>query len=147
MAMSRAVLMERIWADYQDDLQRASLVKEDTTGNLKEPIDDTLTALGIAYNDLEAGAVPDGSEAKAILLARFYVLQKVWRWAKGQIDIQVDAPTVRLSRSQFFDHVTAELADAKAAASPFIPTANESTWGVGTISLDFLEPSCWGEYA
>lgn len=79
MALSRAQLVTEIGGLMGQALAVANLAPTDTAGNLKEPINATLRALGVAQASLDSVAadlVADGAEAKALAFARYFVLDR-----------------------------------------------------------------------
>jgi hypothetical protein len=52
MSMSRAQLAAELWGRLGTQFTEAGITNTDTTGNLKEPVDSTLLALGVSYGDL-----------------------------------------------------------------------------------------------
>jgi hypothetical protein len=134
--MNRAALVAELWIRLQRVFVVVGITDEDTPGNLKEPVDDTLRALGVAYADLATGEVADSDIDKAIILAEYYGLKTVYKSAIQNVDISVAAPQVSKSKSQFVANITAALALAKAEAAAWIP--GEATWSAGTIDLDFV---------
>jgi hypothetical protein len=52
MSMSRAQLAAELWGRLGTQFTEAGITNIETTGNLKEPVDSTLLALGISYSDL-----------------------------------------------------------------------------------------------
>lgn len=145
MPQSRAQLVSDLWGMLQTQFTEVGTINEDSTGNLKEPVDLTLLALGTDYDDLPTATVANADVAKAMILARYYGLSKVYDGAMNRIDSNksVGAPSVSRSdsKSQYVRALERALETAKAAAEPYLPAA-ASAWGFGTISLDFIEPTC-----
>lgn len=79
VALSRSQLVSEIGGLAAQVLAVAKLAPTDTAGNLKEPINATLRALGVGQASLESVAadlVADGLEAKALAFARYFVLDR-----------------------------------------------------------------------
>lgn len=147
MAMSRAQLTAALWGTLQRQFTEVGITNTDDSGNLKEPVDSTLLALGVAYSVLASGdadLIADGDEHKALIVARAYGLSTILDAALNTFDESIDAPNTTIKRSQFVTNIERALARANADAAPFISTA-PSAWGAGTISLDYIEP-CPTEY-
>lgn len=136
--MNRAALAAELWGRLQRPFAEVGITNSDTTGNLKEPVDSTLSALGVAYGDLATGTVAAGSEAAAIALATYYGYVAVVG-AFTDKDVQVDAPTIRISKSNQGNRYETALARAKADAAAWLPD-DGAAFAVGVISLDFIEP-------
>ena len=141
--MNRAALAAELWGRLQRPFAEVGITNSDTTGNLKEPLDATFLALGVAYGDVATGTVASGDELKAITVAVYYGLDAVYRGALNKVDTSVGAPQVSRSSSQMVANLKAALDAAKQAALPYLPD-DGGTWGSGTITLGFLEPQ---EYA
>lgn len=144
MGLSRNQLAAELWGVLQRTFAEVGIENSDTSGNLKEPIDATLAVLGVPYADLPTGEVADGSERAAIDVARYYGLQAVYLAATGFVDIQVDAPTIRLSKSQYVANVKEALAACYDTASPYLPSTG--VWGGGVITIPYVtsETEFWG---
>jgi hypothetical protein len=123
----------------QRQFQEVGIENSDESGHLKEPIDSTLMALGVAYGDLESGTIADGDEHKAIAIARYQGLQAIADAAATWVDVTLDAPNTSLKRSQFVTNIEKALVRAKADAEPFMETV-ASSWGMGILTLDYIEP-------
>jgi hypothetical protein len=143
VGLSRNQLAAELWGVLQRTFAEVGIENSDTSGNLKEPIDATLAVLGVSYADLPTGEVADGSERAAIDVARYYGLQAVYIAATGFVDMQVDAPSIRLSKSQYVANVKAAMDACKEIASPYLPA--DGAWGSGSISLGFIstETEVW----
>ena len=67
MGMSRAQLSAALWGLLQRQFTEVGIENEDSTGNLKEPVDFTLLALGTSYDDLTTGTVASADVGKAMI--------------------------------------------------------------------------------
>lgn len=145
MPMQRAQLTADLWGMLQTQFTEVGIVNDDSTGNLKEPVDQTLLALGTDYDDLPTATVANADVSKALILARYYGLLKVYDAAMNRTDTQksVGAPSVSRSdnKSQYVRQLENAIFRAKEQAEPFLPSAGANSWGFGTISLDFIEPA------
>lgn len=137
MSLSRAELAAELWGRLQRPFAEVGITNSDTTGNLKEPIDSTLVALGTAFGDLATGMVAAGDELKAITVAVYYGWDAAVTAAANLVDGSVGAPQVQESLSQLTANYTKQRDLAKQAALPWLPSDN--TWGYGAITLGFGE--------
>lgn len=132
--------MADLWGMLQRQFAEVGISNEDSTGNLKEPVDATLLALGTAYSDLGTGAVSDGDEHKALTIARYQGLRTVYDAALAKVDVTIDAPNTSVRWSQYAAAIKAALETAKADALPLMTTA-PATWIVTGIDTGTLETS------
>lgn len=139
MGMSRAQLAANLWGLLQRQFTEVGIENEDSTGNLKEPVDFTLLALGTSYDDLASGTVDDGSEADALTIARYQGLRTVYDAALAKVDVTIDAPNTSVKWSQYAAAIEKALTAAKAEALPLMATA-VNPFGFATIALDHIEP-------
>ena len=135
MSMSRADLHAFLWGQLQTQFLEVGKTDDDTSGNLKEPLDSTFVALGTSYGDVGTATVSDEDTAKALVLVRFYGLTSIYDAALNRIDEQksVGAPSVSLSqnKSQFVRQLENALFRAKEQAAPFLPSG--AKWIVGEL--------------
>lgn len=144
--MNRAALAAELWGRLQRPFAEVGITNSDTSGNLKEPIDATLTALGTAYGDLATGTVESGSEAAAIALAVYYGYVAMLDGIATRVTRSMSAATPNVSRtdnySELTDTLEAALKRAAVAASPYLPA--DGTFVTGSIAMDIIEPvECW----
>lgn len=141
MSMSRAQLMTYLWGKLGDQFTEAGMTNDDTSGNLKEPLDETFVALGFSFTDAATAEVVTGDEPKAMTLARYFGLLAVYDAVMNRVDsqISVGAPSVSKSenRSQFVRQLENALFRAREAAEPFLPTGG--TVAFGDLNLGIYE--------
>ena len=138
MSLSRAQLAAELWGRLQRPFAEVGITNSDTTGNLKEPIDATLLALGTAWGDVATGTVATGDELKAITVAAYYGWEAAVTAAANLVDGSVGAPQVQESASQLTANYTKQRDLAKQAAQQYLP--DEGAFVVGVIALDIIEP-------
>jgi hypothetical protein len=140
MSMSRMELAGYLWGRLQAQFTEVGIVNADSSGNLKEPLDDTFVALGFSFSDAATATVEDADTQKALALVRYYGLTTVYDAALNRTDEQksVGAPSVSLSqnKSQFVRQLENALFRAKENAEPFLPKGD--TWIFGSISTDTI---------
>lgn len=67
-------MVGEVGARLRRALAMFGLQETDTVGNLREPINEALRALGVAEATLLTATVADGDEKKALAFARYFVL-------------------------------------------------------------------------
>lgn len=141
MSITRAALVTRFGATLPEVLAFAGLPTTDSAGGLKEPLDDALSALGVADEDL-ANVSITVARAAAITVGRYYVLLRI-RDAIAHNQTDFKAGDVELKRKQYLDWLDKEIALSQASASSYVTLEGDlaSAWGAGTISLGYLEPA------
>ena len=143
MSLSRAELATELWGWMQRSFTEVGITNSDTSGNLKEPLDATLQVFDVAYADLSSGSIADGTERRAINVAVYYGYMAVLVAAeqRATTSISVSAPSVSKSVnwSDYVTNITKAMERAKAIAAPDLPS--DSTWGSGSLSLEFV-PGC-----
>ncbi len=144
--MTRAELRDQLWGVLQAQFAEVGMANADSSGNLKETLDLTLLALGVAFGDVATGAVATGDEGRALLLGMYYGLERVYWAALQRVDVStsVGSPSVSRSESgsQYVRALETALERARVNAAPFLPEEAAASWGSGRISLDFLQPGC-----
>lgn len=126
MTMSRAQLVAELWGRMQVQFTRAGIVNEDTSGNLKEPVDSALGAIGVSYSTRATGEASDDLADVAIAWAVFYGCQKVLDAVAHEATStskSVSAPGVSLSANgaEFIRAVERMRDNAKARAEALTP--------------------------
>jgi len=143
MALSRAALAAELWGHLQRSFTEVGIANSDTSGNLKEPVDATLSAFDVAYGDLPTGTIADGNERAAITVAIYYGYVAVLAGAeqRATTSISVGAPSVTKSVnwSDYVANITRAMERAKTLAAANLPADN--AWGSGSLDLDFV-PDC-----
>jgi hypothetical protein len=131
-------------------LSLADMTGEDTTGNLKEPIDDALLLMGTAYDDLATATVTSTIPGYLAAL-RYTALRRIIAGlnAKSQQGVAQVGQGVSLDVREWIKRLQGELAAAAAEARQegvaigILDTSG--MWPTGTfaltgINLDYLEP-------
>jgi hypothetical protein len=144
MSLTRAQLAANLWGTLQRQFTEVGIENTDDSGNLKEPVDSTLLALGVDYSDLETAVIADGGEQKALIVARRYGYEAILDAAATWVDLTIDAPNTSVKRSQFVQNIERALARATADAAPFIDTG-ASVWGFGSLPIGHITPVCTTE--
>lgn len=108
--MTRADLVAHLDAWHSELLADAELDAADTVGNLKEPIDAALRAMGVTAADLATATPTD--EDGFIAQGEYHVLRRIVRALSTRFDVGIDGDSYRLSQS--VAHARALLNEAEA---------------------------------
>lgn len=133
--MDRSDIATYMWGRLGAMFTEVGIDNADTTGDLKEPIDDTFLALGVNYADLASATSASSDVRAARSLAYYYGLISIRDAALNRVDESKSngAPSVSLSRSrsQFVDNVNAAIDQAEKAATPYLPVVD--SWVEGSL--------------
>lgn len=88
MALSRAQLTTALAGKLAQALALAGLAATDSSGALKEPLDETFRALGVGEAGLAAAVAADGAEAKALAFATFFGWDRVVAALVSKMDVK-----------------------------------------------------------
>lgn len=118
----------------------ADVTATDTTGGLKEPIDEALASLGVAWSELATATVTDADVPATLALLRTTTLRRILTGLNDKTKQDLEIGEVKLKGSQLVAKVERMLADAQADVARFGITSEPATWAAGGITLDYLEP-------
>lgn len=125
MSMNRVELMGYAWGRLGVLFTEVGMTNDDSSGNMKEPLDDTLMALGSTYEDAASAVVATADERAARALVRYYGLIAIQDSALNYVDESksTGAPSVSLSRSrsQFVAQIEKSLERAYKDAAQYLP--------------------------
>jgi hypothetical protein len=122
------------------NLRAVGLTSADSTGNLKEPLDDTLRALGVPYGSEASATLDDGRVAAFLAVGAVYVLRRALDEASGFADVAATALGTSKSKSQIVKNLRERLADAEAHAIGYGIADLVPAMGSGVYTIDALEP-------
>lgn len=117
MALARSSLLAAMAGELREPIDLADILPIDTTGNLKEPLDRTFRALGVAETDLPTASVATGSEAKAIAFATYFVYARVTSALADQVNMS--SVGSRADLHQLYENMKDRMADALVIAQGF----------------------------
>ncbi len=109
-------------------LIEAAITAADTSGNLKEPLDDALAAMGVARVNRPTAQPVDGD--RFVLEAEYHTLRKVVRVLGRRFDLASEGDNLRLA--QVRKHAEIDLADAAARLREV------TGFWVGSLDLAFV---------
>lgn len=111
----------------------------DSAAGYGTAIDQALRQLGYSTADLAAADVPDADTPAYLDLAGYYALVRFLGALAVNVDIELDGPRAVKKRSQYFTQVKT-LLDVKRKQLEDAGYLG-SSYEMGFLSLDFLEPS------
>jgi len=138
MTMSRTDALTYLSGTLAQWISDAGLTAADSSGNLKEPIDDALLMTGTAYADLATATVADVDAMGFRKVLKYTGLLRIQDAIGARVDLTLDGPQMSKSRSQAVKSLAGIIEKAKADADMFI--VSTGNWDSGTIALDYIEP-------
>lgn len=96
MGLTRVQLNTAVTAELAGVLTLAGFAATDTSGAMKESLDRTLRALGVAESDLVSATIDDGVEAKAIAYLRYFVLDKAVLATTSKMNVKAGSSSANL---------------------------------------------------
>jgi hypothetical protein len=136
--LTRAGVVAELAARLATPLSDAGLAAADTSGALKEPIDDALRMLGYPESDLVAAEVVDDDVPAMLALARYTTLKAVRDRMSNRFDLSARGTSLRLR--QAVENINAMLVEAKAdvlAIYTVMPSTSANT-GIVDMDLNYL---------
>jgi hypothetical protein len=116
------------------------LTADDTTSNLKEPLDDTFRALGVAYGDLADAEVEEGNLDQFLAVGSVYVLRHALAASSGFANVAATALGTSKQKQQIVQILEKRLAEAEAYAAQYGVSVLNPVMGSGVYRIDILEP-------
>ena len=108
-------------------------------------IDMALRQLGVAEADLATYDTTQDQVMSYLALLTYWALKRFARVLSLRVSVTLPGPTAA-QRNQAFGQVKALLADAEADLVRLGVDLGQSTWQMGRVDLDFLEPGSQGEF-
>jgi hypothetical protein len=121
-------------------LTAVGLLTSDTTGNLKEPLDDTFRALGVAYGDLIDADVEEGDLDQFLAVGTVYVLRHALAASSGFANVAATALGTSKQKQQIVQNLEKRLLEAEAHAAQYGVSVLTPVMGSGVYRIDILEP-------
>lgn len=116
------------------------LTTADSTGHLKEPLDDTFRALGVAWVDLPDATVDEADLNKFLAVGTVFVLRRALGQASGFADVAATTLGTSKRKSQIVANLEKALERATAHALQYGLTDLVPVMTSGTYRIDLLEP-------
>ena len=138
--LTRSQLASLLGSRAGGALRGVGLTTADTTGNLKEPLDDTLRTFGVTYGDEIAGTLDSADVTRFVAVGRVFVLRRALDEAMGFADVAATQLGVSKSKSQIVKHLRDALADAESAAAQYGIPDLMPVMGSGVYIIDAIEP-------
>ena len=130
--MNRSEVAVAVGSRLVTQLGDAAMSAADTSGNLKEPIDDALRAMGYAEADL-AAAEPEDARG-FIAMTRYHALRAVWERIGDRFNVSTSGDSFALN--QAFGNVEKLLKAAEADVVAIFGTLSPAGEGGGIITID-----------
>ncbi len=140
MALSRATLATELGTRAGGYLRAVGLTTADTTGNLKESLDDTLRAMGTTYTGLATATLADTSLDQFIAVGTVYVLRAAIAEATRLADVAATTLGASKRQSQIVENLERALARAESQAAVYGIAVLSSTMTTGVMTFDLIEP-------
>ena len=96
MGLTRAELNTAVTGELAGVLTLAGFAATDTSGAMKEVLDRTFRALGVAEAGLASAMVEDGAEQSAIAFARYFVLDKAVMATTSKMNVKAGSASANL---------------------------------------------------
>jgi len=138
--LNRATLATLLGTRAGANLRAVGLTTADTTGNLKEPLDDTLRALGVPYGSEAGATLSDGQVNQFLAVGAVYVLRRALDEASGLADVAATTLGASKRQSQIVTNLGDRLAEAEMTAAGYGVTDLIPAMGSGVYTIDALEP-------
>jgi hypothetical protein len=140
MTLSRAEAASELANRAGRHLVAVGLNSSDTTGNLKEPLDDTFRALGVAYGDLIDADVEEGELDQFLAVGTVYVLRQALGASSGFANVAATALGTSKQKQQIVQNLEKRLLEAEAHAAQYGVSVLTPVMGSGVYRIDILEP-------
>jgi hypothetical protein len=121
-------------------LLAVGLTADDTTGNLKEPLDDTFRALGVAYADVADAEVEESELDRFLAVGAVFVLRQALGASSGFADVAATALGTSKRKSQIVKNLMDQLNRAESYAAQYGVAGLTAVMASGVVILDVLEP-------
>jgi hypothetical protein len=138
--MTRVDAAAYLAGQFSQLLTEAGIGDDDESGELREPIDDAMLAMGVAFSDLTDDTYELSNPFGFRAVLRLKALERIYDAVANRVDISLDGPTMSKARSQFLKHLKDRIDAARIAATPYMTAEVETFWSTGHITLGSLEP-------
>lgn len=130
--LSRAELATAVSGELAGVLTLARFTATDSSGNMKEVLDRTFRALGVAEGGLATASVADGNEERAIAYLRYFVIDKAVYATTAKMNLKAGSSSANLREQH--ENLLRLLASALAVAQSFgLPLPGNGLSGVMPI--------------
>ena len=145
--MNRASATTLLTQQYRDLAAYAKFTSAQITSAYDAAIDMSLRQLAYAETDLLTADVEQANTLKYIALLNYYALKRFSVFAAKNFDAKAGKGQVEASRSQVFKMITTLLEQAAEELTQYgIFVGSSQGFQIGTMTLDFLEPSTLSEF-
>jgi hypothetical protein len=140
MTLNRSQLATLLGTRAGRNLTAVGLTTADSTANLKEPLDDTLRALGVPYGSEASATLDESNVARFLAVGAVYVLRRALDEASGFADVAATQLGASKHKSQIVKNLRDRLADAEAHAAQYGIADMVPVMGAGVYRIDAIEP-------
>jgi hypothetical protein len=140
MALNRSQAALAVAPRSGRHLVNVGLLATDTSGNMKEPLDDAFMALGVAYADLPAASVEETDLPKFLAVVEVAILNRALIEASGFADVAATEFGVSKKRNQIVQNLERALDKAERAAAPYGVVGITQFMTSGIYRIDGIEP-------
>src|SRR4051812_16690069 len=135
MTLSRAQAATELAARAGAHLRAAGLLTTDTTGNLKEPLDDTFRALGVTYSGLAVATVAESDLDQFLAVGTVYVLRAAVAESSKLADVAATTLGTSKRQNQITENLERALVRAESAAMGYGVAGLVPVMTTGCISI------------
>jgi hypothetical protein len=140
--MDRTAASTYLTEEYRDLADEAGFTSDQTTSAYSVATDMALRQLSYAEADLATADVPQTNILKYIALLNYYALNRFSKLFVKEVDFSAGSGAINTKDSQVFAQLQQlQAIAAQELASYGIDVGSASTYRMGRINLDFLEPS------
>ncbi len=144
--MDRTSAIDYLTGEYSEVVTEVKLTSDQTTTAYTNAIDMSLRQLGVADIDLSATIVSQSQTISFIALLNYYVLKRLVRVLALKYDVNVTG-AIEAKRSQAYEQIKQLFLEAEQEAINLgFNVGGIVGFQLGSIQLDFLEPSLPAEY-
>jgi hypothetical protein len=145
--MNRADAVTLLTQQYRELVTDAKFTSQNTTDAYSAAIDMSLRQLGYQESDLATADVDQPSVLKYIALLNYYTLKRFSTLYSIKYDAKVASGAADAARSQAFKMVGTLMEQAAEELTQYgIFVGSSQGFQIGTMTLDFQEPSVLSEF-
>jgi hypothetical protein len=143
--MDRTAATTWLTSEFAELATDAGLSGDQLTTAYSNVVDMALRQLGVAETDLATYSTTQDQVQSFLALLNYYALKRYARLFSMRVAVALPGPT-SAQRNQAFQQVNALLNAAEADLVKLGVDLGSSTWQMGRVNLDFLEPGSQGEF-
>lgn len=140
MTLNRAQMATLLGTRAGRNLTAVGLTTVDSTTNLKEPLDDTLRALGVPYGSEASATLADGDVARFLAVGAVYVLRRALDEASGFAPVAATQLGTSKDKEKIVRNLERQLVRAESHAAQYGIADLVPVMGAGVYRIDAIEP-------